>query len=270
MSYKTLLVHGEPEPTAAAALRLAIDVAAMFDAAILGVGAEAFEPAIAYGDIAGELVAAACEQVDTDLILAERQFRALTADCRSGADWTSSRGYPTDVMVRHARGADLVIARRPEAHAQAAQCCSPTDLLMKTGLPLLLAAEGDVRIQAKRVVAAWSNRREANRAISDALPFLMRAEAVHVIQIAAHGEEDKDGLAEVKRRLARHGVAADCETAAPAYRSIAGDLQAAADRHSADLIVAGGYGHSRMREWVMGGVTQELIDFSRRFVLLSR
>jgi nucleotide-binding universal stress UspA family protein len=117
---------------------------------------------------------------------------------------------------------------------------------------------------------AWSNRREANRAISDALPFLMRAEAVHVIQVAAEGEQDADGLAEVKRRLSRHGVAADCETAVPAYRSIAGDLQAAADRHDADLIVAGGYGHSRMREWVMGGVTQELIDFSRRFVLLSR
>jgi nucleotide-binding universal stress UspA family protein len=270
MSYKTILVHGEPEAPGAPAVQLAIDVATMFDAAILGVGAEAFEAGAAYGAMAGELLAAACEQVDADLVLAERRFRALTANYGRSAYWTSGRGYPADVMVMHARGADIAVARRPQAHAQAAQTCAPTDLLMRTGLPLLLAAEGDARIEAKRVVVAWSNRREANRAISDAMPFLMRAEHVHVVNIAADGERDEDGLAEVKGRLARHGVAAECEASAPVYRSVAGDLHAAAERHNADLIVAGGYGHGRMREWVTGGVTQELIDFSLRFVLLSR
>jgi nucleotide-binding universal stress UspA family protein len=271
MSYKTILVHGEPDRACDPALDLAIDVADMFGAAILGVGAEAFEPGAAYGYMAGELLAAVCDQVDVDLDLAETHFRDRTARCSTGVDWVSSRGYPVDIMARHACGADLVVARRPQVHAQPTQACHPTDLLMCAGLPLLLAAEGGARLQAKRVVVAWRPGREANRAISDALPFLMRAEEVHVVHVCAAGMDDgKVGLDEVRRRLARHGVAVECETATPAYRSITGDLHAAADRHGADLIVAGGYGHSRMREWALGGVTQELVDFSNKFVLLSR
>jgi nucleotide-binding universal stress UspA family protein len=269
MSYKTILVHSQPDAASDPAINLALTVAGMFQAAILGVGAEAFEPAT-YGYMDGNLLAAAANQVDVDLTLAERRFRERTGDARHGADWVSSRGYPLDVMALHGRGADLVVAARPARHVSEATGCTPAGLLMATGLPLLLAPRSGVELDAKRIVVAWANRREANRAISDAMPFLMRAEAVHVVNVCPTDEHDETGLVEVKRRLARHGVAVEAETLSRVHPSMTGDLQAAADRHGADMIVTGGYGHSRMREWVLGGVTEEFLAFSSKYILLSR
>jgi nucleotide-binding universal stress UspA family protein len=269
MSYKTILVQSQPDAASDPAMNLALTVAGMFEAAILGVGAEAFEPAN-YGYADGHLLAAAVEQVDIDLSLAERRFRERTGDARHGADWASSKGYPLDVMARHARGADLVVSGRLAPHVSKATACAPADLLMATGLPLLLAPRTGVELEAKRIVVAWADRREANRAISDAMPFLMRAEAVYVVNVSTPDERDDAALLEVKRRLARHGVAVETETVTPVHRTMTGDLHAAADRHGADLVVSGGYGHSRMREWVLGGVTEEFLAFSDKYILLSR
>jgi nucleotide-binding universal stress UspA family protein len=269
MSYKTILVQSQPDAACDPAINLALTVAGMFEAAILGVGAEAFEPA-AYGYVDGDLLAAAVEQIDVDLVEAERRFRDRTGDCKHGADWVSSRGDPLDVMARHARGADLVVSSRLAPHVSEATACTPASLLMATGLPLLLAPPIGAELEAKRIVVAWADRREANRAISDAMPFLMRAEAVHVVHVCPADERDEAALLEVKRRLTRHGVAAETETVSPVHRSMTGDLEAAADRRGADLIVTGGYGHSRLREWVLGGVTQEFLAFSNKYILLSR
>jgi len=269
MSYKTILVQSQPDAACGPAINLALTVAGMFEAAILGVGAEAFEPAT-YGYMDGSLLAAAGNQIDVDLVEAERRFRERTGDCKHGADWVSSRGYPLDVMARHARGADLVVSSRLAPHVSEATACTPASLLMATGLPLLLAPQSGAELEAKRIVVAWADRREANRAISDAMPFLMRAEAVHVVNVCPADERDEAALLEVKRRLTRHGVAAETETVSPVHRSMTGDLEAAADRHGADLIVTGGYGHSRLREWVLGGVTEEFLAFSNKYILLSR
>ena len=271
MSYKTILVRAESDPACDGAIRLAKTVAGMFDAALLGVAAEAFDIA-AYGLAEGELMAALRDQIDVDLTSAKQGFLTQTRGWPAGAQWVSSPEYPLDVMAREAHGADLVVASRPQSHASASSSCSPTDLLMESGLPLLLAADGGAELQAKRVVVAWRDRREAVRAVSDALPFLERAESVHLVNVSplAASEAARAGLETVKQRLARHGIAAHTEIVEPAYRSVTGDLEAAADRYEADLIVAGAYSHSRLREWVMGGVTQELVAGSKKFVLLSR
>jgi nucleotide-binding universal stress UspA family protein len=79
----------------------------------------------------------------------------------------------------------------------------------------------------------------------------------------------RQGLADVVRRLSRHGVHADFEIAPKGRTSVAEALEAAADRHGADLIVIGAYGHSRLREWALGGATEDFIAASRKFVLLS-
>jgi nucleotide-binding universal stress UspA family protein len=271
MSYKTILVRVECDPARDDAIRLAKTVAGMFDAALLGVGAEAFDIA-AYGYAEGDLMAALRDQVDVDLASAEQGFLAQTKGWPAGAQWVSSPEYPLDVMAREAHGADLVVACRPPSHAGASYSCSPADLLMATGLPLLLAADGRAELQAKRVVVAWRDRRESVRAVSDALPFLARAESVHLVNVSRPGEREaaQAGLETVKQRLARHGIVAQTELVEPACRSVTGDLEAAADRYDADLIVAGAYSHNRLREWVLGGVTQELVAGSKKFILFSR
>ena len=142
-------------------------------------------------------------------------------------------------------------------------------LLLATGVPLLLIADVDVPLRADRVMVAWRDKREANRAITDALPFLQRAKAVRVVSICAPEEADAEGLAAVAQRLSRHGVAVETAAIPPSRTSVTLDLEAAAESFAADLIVAGVYSHSRLREWVLGGVTGELMAASTRHLLLS-
>lgn len=206
MSYKTILVRAECDPASNSAVSVAKTVAGMFDAALLGIGAEAFDIA-AYGYAEGDLLAALRNQVDVDLDAARQGFLTQTEGWPAGAQWVSSPEYPLDVMAREAHGADLVVACRPPSHAGASYSCSPADLLMATGLPLLLAADGGEELQAKRVVVAWSDRREAVRAVSDALPFLKRAQSVHLVNVSPPADREiaLTGLQTVKDRLARHG-----------------------------------------------------------------
>jgi nucleotide-binding universal stress UspA family protein len=271
MSYKTILVRSEADWGSDRAVEVAMNVAEMFDAAILGIGAEALDP-VSYGYLQGELVVAVLDEIDTDLAAAKTRFAALTKTAPAGTDWASSADYPRDAMNRHARGADLVVARRPGKHATQARSCSPTDLVMETGLPVLLTADNGAALKAEQVVVAWHDRREARRAVSDAMPFLMKADCVHLISVRPREEQDeaKAGLQEVRQRLVRHGVEVTTEVVTPSHRSVAADLETAADRLGADLIVSGVYSHSRAREWLLGGVTADLMLTCSKFLLLSR
>ncbi len=160
---------------------------------------------------------------------------------------------------------------RPEKDAPERMVASPANVIMEAGLPALLAPAGEATLSGRYVVVAWQNSRECRRAVGDALPFLARAERVFLVRVAggSAGEKDPSGLEEVAGRLKRHGITVEAETKASAMASVALDLQQAADRHGADLIVTGAYGHSRVREWVLGGVTRDLIGGASKFVLFS-
>jgi len=115
-------------------------------------------------------------------------------------------------------------------------------------------------IVVERAIVGWNDTRESRRAIVDALPFLEQAAHVTVAEIA-----DGSELAEVRLRLEdvvewlkRHGVAARC-IAAPSSGDDASRLNAIVEEQGADLIVGAAYGHSRLREWVFGGVTKDLL-----------
>jgi nucleotide-binding universal stress UspA family protein len=143
---------------------------------------------------------------------------------------------------------------------------------MQAGAPVLVAAEGSARLSAEAVIVAWKDTREARRAVSDAMPFLKRARKVVVVAVTGDGAArgGADGLAEVADRLAGHGIAAEVEVAPKGGRSVAEALEDAAGRHGADLIVTGAYGRSRLQEWWLGGVTEDFVAASSKFLLLSR
>jgi nucleotide-binding universal stress UspA family protein len=121
------------------------------------------------------------------------------------------------------------------------------------------------------VVVAWKNTRECRRALADALPFLQRAE--DVVVVAGVDPDDADlataELADVVANLKRHGVDGRPEVVRISHDEVEQDLERIADNAGADLIVAGGFGHSRLREWAFGGVTDTFLHHPRRFVLLS-
>jgi nucleotide-binding universal stress UspA family protein len=127
------------------------------------------------------------------------------------------------------------------------------------------------RLLAEKVVVAWKDSREARRARSDALPFLVKAQ--QVVIAALTGSDGQEAatfeVEEVARGLSRHGVNAVGRVETAPDSGVASALDDIASAVGADLIVCGGYGHSRLNEWVFGGVTRDLLRAPRRFVLLS-
>ena len=133
-------------------------------------------------------------------------------------------------------------------------------LLMKSGRPLLVVPQGCETFSARRVVLAWDGSARAARAAHDALPFLRAAEAVEVLSVV--GEKSLPGSvagADIARHLTRHDVPATANSVEALDGDVAETLRNAAKKGGADMIVMGGYVHSRLREMVFGGVTQSLL-----------
>lgn len=181
-----------------------------------------------------------------------------------------------DSVIEHGRRADLIVASQPpkedisEIEADFAE-----RLVLESGRPVLFVPRlGEFETVGEVVVAGWNATREATRAIHDALPILARAKDVRLAWIdpeeTAEGEEPGDlPGAELAEALARHGVPASVDTL------VSGGLDAGevllnhvADT-GADMLVMGGWGHSRLREYVFGGATQHVMDHMTVPVLFS-
>src|SRR6516165_8739422 len=132
-------------------------------------------------------------------------------------------------------------------------------------------ANSIVAREARRIVVAWKDSREARRAVRDALPFLKRAKEATIVTACEHGTETQaiKHIEDVENYLARHKVIVGEKAFLHTEQSIATELLRFAKEEKADLIVAGGYGHSRLGEWALGGVTRELLSKSALCCLFS-
>jgi nucleotide-binding universal stress UspA family protein len=136
---------------------------------------------------------------------------------------------------------------------------------------VLPVAPGVASLRAEHVVVAWKDTREARRAVLDAIPFLRIAKRVSVVEVCTRDEE-RNALAridDVVRYLARHRIAADPRPILHRDRSDADHLLQFALNEDADLLVAGAYGHSRLGEWIFGGMTQDILTSSPLCCLMS-
>jgi nucleotide-binding universal stress UspA family protein len=238
----------------AALLEAAGDLATRFGAAITGVAV--CQPLqILYNDAFGwtDLAEQDRREIQRGTDAAEAEFRAALGGRNIALDWRSAVTFTpiSEFIAEQARGADLVIAR---SSAQG----TPEN-------PTRRVDVGTLVMQAGRPVM-----REARRAIADALPLMRLATTVTVLEIADHCGIDlaNQRVAEVASWCGLHGVTAR-GTASLAGGSDADRLNGIARDLSADLIVAGAYAHSRLREWAFGGVTHDLLTNSSRCVLLS-
>ncbi|HUO23065.1 MAG TPA: universal stress protein [Caulobacteraceae bacterium] len=270
MSIKTVLTHVEPDWGSGRALEVAIEVAKMFSAHITGLGAEAIDPAL-YGYAEGTLIQALRDQIKDDAASAEQRFRSATASLGADASWLYQSTDPVDAVVACARGADLVVAHRTGASAGRGNFCAVGDLVLRAGAPVLVAPEEGPPLTGKRVLFAWRDGREARRALSDALPFLKRADHVMLSAVCSADARDQveAELKDVVRRLTLHDVRVVRDLIPSGHGEASSKLIDAAHRFNADLIVAGAYGHVRLREWALGGVTQDLLDRCSKYVLFS-
>jgi len=270
MAFKTLLVHVEPEWGSAETLDTAVHLSKLLGAHVLGVAGEAYEPpGSAYME--GDLVQDLRDQIAGDLAFARARFTTATAKLKAGATFVSGIDRPYALMAEHARGADLVVARRTPPGSSAVNLCHPGDLVMETGLPVLLTPHAAAPLVPDRILIAWKDHRACRRALSDAMPFLIYAKQVVLISICAKEDvaEQQTALREVCRRLERLGVRVYVEAQAGGSGSPLRMIETVADAMTADLIVAGAYSHSAIREWMFGGVTKDLLTDCDRHVLLS-
>lgn len=146
-------------------------------------------------------------------------------------------------------------------------------LLLESGRPVLVVPPRcKTLLPPKKIIVAWRPTRESARAVHDALPFLRRAEQVDVLVVNAAMGDPRNGQqpgADVATHLTRHGVKANLVLRDTKTRPTSSILLEHARETHAQMIVAGGYGHSRLREWAMGGVTRELLIASPIPVLYS-
>lgn len=273
MIYRTVMVQldldGSPEPR----IRFARDVAQRFEADLIGFCAGQPHNAVAplYGSIASpEILRRESAEIEARQKEIQQVFESI-AGIGEDASFRSAMGDPTRLLSENARAADLIVTGIPKGGSQDTfRAVDLGALILSAGRPVLVASGGQESLKAERVLVAWKDTREARRAIIDSMPFLAHAKEVLVATI---DEDDrthsKESLADVIRYLMKHGVKARSEYLRPVGKELGDMLSTVAFELGADLIVSGGYGHSRLREWAFGGVTRRLIQASSLHRLLS-
>jgi nucleotide-binding universal stress UspA family protein len=219
------------------------------------------------------------EENQSELEGIEAHHRSLFDDIvrrhgiQSRSEWRSLTHWSSEVGV-HAYYADLVVIARPE---RADQVASPPDLaeslVLSSGRPIILFPPGGKASRVRRVLVAWNTTRESIRAAADALPLVVKADAVEILIVdsqdprAGHGQEPG---ADIARHLARHGAHVEVQRISSGGQDVGHLLLSRAAAFRADLVVMGAYGHSQLREWMFGGVTRTVLYKAGLPVLMSR
>lgn len=273
MTFTSILTHVEPGEAGTERLSCAIELANRFGALLIGVGAQTLAPGTftdPYGMTTVEWQAQVLEQARASLDAAGAKFETQASGCMH--DWRASFDSPLRALCREARRADLIIAGGTPLHPTTpAAELDVGQLVLHAGRPVMIAPPTPCELQPERILVAWKDTREARCAVTDALPFLVKAEAVLVVNVC---DLDDAGPAQaatddVVAFLARHGVKAGSTVIPGKDDEACAKIQDEAQAMRAGLIVAGGYGRSRLREWVFGGVTLNLLRHPERYVFMS-
>jgi nucleotide-binding universal stress UspA family protein len=279
MDYKTILVHLDRAARRADRVELALTLAERYDAHLVGLFAinAVRAPAYVRTDPTGALIAAQNRQRAEAAAEAEAAFRAAVRK-RSGVktEWRISAADALDAVQLNARYADLVVVGQREREAEEEAGIAPEfvdELVLSCGRPVLIVPyAGRFPDAGKKALVAWNASAEAARAIADALPLLARAERVNVIvfDTGKPGDHGEEPGADAALYLARHGVKATVSRYGSPDVDVGSQILSRAADMAADLIVMGAYGHSRMRELVLGGVTRTILESMTAPVLMSR
>ncbi|HEX6795412.1 MAG TPA: universal stress protein [Casimicrobiaceae bacterium] len=275
MSYRSILVHVDDDESTKRRLDYAIALARRFDADLVGVyvvPGTGLAPSTA-AMMRPEAVERRLAQFGEAQHVAERAFRDAAGAAGVAVDWRAPAGAPIDAAVAHARCCDLFVVGQHRPSAAGFGDALVSNVLLSSGRPTLVVPHGGgPATLAERVLIAWNGAREAARAIGDALPLLEHALRVDAIAVDEDNEtEVSERLAGTRLRawLARHGVNVEIERHSSPDTGVGEWLLARAGDLSSDLIVMGGYGHARMRELVLGGVTRRILRTSTIPVLMA-
>lgn len=267
MGYKTVLVHCDGNAKTAQRLAVAVRLAQRHGAHLVGVHVQKpFDvPPFTEGAIAmDDLFTVYDASAKADQASAATMFQKAVKGAELSTEWRLAKGYADAELAIQARYADLVVVGQTEPDDQA---LTPTDLpetmALSTGRPTLVVPHiGAPPEVGKTMMLCWNASRESTRAASDALPLLREAEKVIVLAVDPRSSKRGHGAepgADVATWLSRHGVKVTVQRDVATDSDVGSVILSRAADHGVDLIVMGLYGHSRMREMVMGGASRTLL-----------
>ena len=274
MSIKSILVHVDNSSRSRACLDATLSLIDMSDAHVTGIANRmaAYIPAYAAAQIPPEAFTVFDQEQDRMLKVARQEFEeALTTVAKlNRSSWEVGEGELATTISSRARFHDLVILRQEIDDNDAGVYEGvPDEVILTAGRPVLVIPYIDYGdTLGKSILIGWSNTRESARAVKDAMPFLKRADKVSIFSANPKEGEDVPG-AELARYLSEHGIKAEVSRTSSNDMDV-GDLllnDVADNGH--DMIVMGGYGHRRIRQMILGGVTNHLLKHMTVPVLFS-
>jgi len=201
------------------------------------------------------------------------QFEDIVRRHGIRSEWRSLPYLSSEVAV-HAYYADWVVIARPQSPGHTAGLPGLAEsLVLSSGRPIIVFPPGGKVSQVRRILVAWNATRESIRAVADAMPLLVKAEAVEVLVVdhqrhpEGHGQEPG---ADIALHLARHGALVEVRRLSSGGKDVGRLLLSQAATFGADLLVMGAYGHTQLREWMFGGVTRTVLYEAGLPVLMSR
>lgn len=249
------------------AVRFAVSVAAAFNAHLAGI-AFIYEPII---PMMIDMYGIPPDVIEPQRVENERAAKGAVArlDEASRSAGVAAEAHMLDaavatapgVFARLARRFDLSILGQPEPEQPALDRLIVEAALFDTGRPVLVVPYIQrAGLKLDRILLCWDGSHSAARAAADALPFLRRGKLVEVVTVASGpAKSDEMPGADIAHHLARHNVEVELKRIVTAETDVANTILSHAADSSADFLVMGGYGHSRLREFVLGGMTREIL-----------
>jgi nucleotide-binding universal stress UspA family protein len=268
MSIKTILVYLPSEKNVAAILEPALKIASERNAHVIGLHLTADLPV--YGEFPAEVsedVMARLQKAGKDATAgAKRAFDEAVQNAPVTHEWrcfTASYAAGNDLIAQNGRAADLIVCGKPSDEAPDAWNDFSETAIMCSGRPVLIVPGGKPqKTVGEHVIIAWNDTREAARAVFDSLDLIKGAttvRAVTLIEKESQREAAEALGADLIASLARHGVAASLDVSHAGNASAGEAILAKLLEEGCDLLIMGGYSHSRFREMIFGGVSRNIL-----------
>jgi len=275
MGLKDLLVHVDNDPACSSRVDVAVALAAKHEAHLTGLHAMGWPrlPGYVEAELPPDFLEEQRRHLEGLARQAEKRFHDRARRRGIRGEWRVDTGDIVGTTKLHARYADLIVVGqgRDLVNAPYDLAFLPEELALGVGRPVLVVPRyGTFETVGERILIAWNGSREATRAVHDALPLLKLATRVTVLSIDPDADTGpRVPSADIALHLARHSVAAEAASDVGADIGVGDLLLSRAADLSADLVVMGAYGHSRMREMVLGGVTRQMLQHMTVPVLMS-
>lgn len=286
MALRDLLVYLDQSERAVVRLRLAVDLAARHGSRLTAIYVRevnqgqsqtirSAELGLGSGDVMEKIRREICASIDATAGTLQSALEQLGRERNIEVEWRCVEGLASIVVPQHARYADLcILGQDGMVDSTSVNYTFAEQMLFVTGRPVLfIPASGAFETLGQRIVVAWNSSRAAARAVNDAMPLIERAEHTTVLLVNTAEVPLPPGslpLEDMLAHLRRHDAIADAvRIDRVSAGAIANTLQEKARTLGADLIVAGAYGHPRLWEKMMGGVTRDLLAHMTLPILMS-